>query len=85
MMMLKVFEIETGEDDESRYKEEDAPPSITEEQSATLNALIEEVKADKALFLKFFKVAKLDDLPSPVYPAAVKMLETKRKAHKEAV
>ena len=82
-LMLKVFEIETGEDDESRYKEEDQPPSITEDQAATLTALIEEVKADKTLFLKFFKVSKLDDLSVPVYPAAVKMLESKRK-HKEA-
>jgi hypothetical protein len=53
-------------------------PHITEKQLADLDALIEEVGADKAKFLKYLKLTKLADLPAKAYSNAVKDLEAKR-------
>lgn len=52
---------------------------ITESQVLDLQALIDEVKADKAKFLKFLKVEKLEDITTKDYPKAVTALEQKRK------
>jgi len=52
---------------------------ISDEQFANLNALIKEVGADEAKFIKFMKVSDLDHLPSSKYDIAVKSLEKKRK------
>lgn len=54
--------------------------TITEEQAMTLQALIEEVKADKAGFLKFMDVTRLDEIGAKHYTRAVKALEKKRSA-----
>ena len=51
---------------------------ISEDQVITLGDLIDEVKADKANFLKYLKVESLDELPTSKYDAAVKALESKR-------
>lgn len=51
---------------------------ITEDQAATLEALIEEVKADKPKFLRYLKVQKLEELSAAAYPDAVAALEQKR-------
>jgi hypothetical protein len=52
---------------------------VTEQQAADLAALIEEVGADRARFLKYLGVASVDALPAAKYTAAVKALEAKRK------
>ena len=52
---------------------------ISEQQAADLQALIDEVKANKTAFLKYFKIEKLDDLAESAYKDAVAMLEAKRK------
>ena len=52
---------------------------ITEEQVANLDALIEEVDANKQQFLKVLKIDELSHLPSSKYDGAVKRLEQKRK------
>ena len=58
------------------------PPESTErisdEQFATLNALIEEVGANEKAFCKYLKVSDLDHLPASKYEFAVKALEKKR-------
>lgn len=54
------------------------PTAVTEEQAATLAALADEVKADKARFLAIYGVADYSELPARNYGAAVKMLEGKR-------
>lgn len=77
--MLKLFSIETGEDDEGRVEPYESLAKITEEQAADLEALIEEVGADKAKFLKYLKVDAVADLPAKNYSTAVKALEAKRK------
>lgn len=74
--VLKLFEIETGEDEESRYQPAD---TITEEQVANLVALADEVKADMVKFRKYFKVDRLENMPVASYDSAIHMLEEKRK------
>jgi hypothetical protein len=77
--MLKLFSIETGEDDEGRVEPYESVEKITAEQVADMDALIEEVKADKPAFLKYIKAEKLEDIPARAYPTYVKLLEAKRR------
>ena len=51
---------------------------ITEKQAADLQCLIDEVGADKAVFLKWAKVEKLEDVNAKAYAGCVKILERKR-------
>lgn len=51
--------------------------TISEDQAADINALIDEVGADKNAFLKMLKVGKLSDLPASKYEGAVKRLQDK--------
>lgn len=59
--------------------ERTAPKFITEKQVADLDALIQEVKANKQKFLKHIRVEQLSDLRTDRYSAAVKALEAKRR------
>lgn len=52
-------------------------PFISAKQVADLTALITEVKADKARFLKYFKVESLDRIPTAHYDVAVQKLRAK--------
>ena len=56
-------------------------PVVTQDQAATLEALIQEVGANKALFLKWAKVQTLDDIPAKSYATCVDMLRAKGKAN----
>jgi hypothetical protein len=64
---------------------EDAPveaeplPTITDEQLANIDALIDEVGADKSAFLGWLKLDRLEDITQKFYPNAVNALEKKRK------
>jgi len=80
--MLKLFSIETGEDDESRVEPYESLEKINDQQVADLDALIEEVQADKQRFLKYLKIERLEELPARAYGSAVKDLEAKRRAPK---
>ena len=53
---------------------------ISEKQLADLVALITEVNADRAAFLKYCKVSSLEMLPVSKYQTAVRALESKRNA-----
>jgi len=53
---------------------------ITDQQAADLEALAEEVGADKARFLKFIKAPSFTDIPARAYATCVKQLEAKRRA-----
>lgn len=64
-------------DDDGRGAGQSVEP-ITAKQLADLDALIDEVGADKAAFLKVCKVENLKDLPAEKYAGAVKKLEAKR-------
>jgi len=50
---------------------------ISADQSGELQALIESVGADKAKFLRFFKIEQLSELPAKRYQEAVNMLNAK--------
>lgn len=51
--------------------------TITDEQAIMLRELIEAKEADKAAFLKFFKIDRLGDLPAGKYDQAAGMLRQK--------
>lgn len=53
-------------------------PTITEDQVGELVALIEDVKADKAGFLKYMKIDALADLPASQFKRACDALNAKR-------
>jgi hypothetical protein len=63
---------------------EDAPveaeplPTITDEQLANIDALIDEVGADKSAFLGWLKLDRLEDITQKFYPNGVNALEKKR-------
>jgi hypothetical protein len=78
--MLKLFSIETGEDDEGRVEPYESLEKITEKQAADLEALIDEVKADKARFLAHMKVDSIASIPAKEYSACVEKIEAKRRA-----
>jgi len=76
-----------GEDDdgnEASKTQTPAPPkkagpaTITPEQVEALDNLIEEVGADRAKFLRFFKAEKIEALQADLFFEAVQMLEAKR-------
>lgn len=73
--MLKLFNIETGEDEEGRNP---APEVISPEQVKALLDLAADVKADMAAFRKRIRVEKIEDLPASIYESAMKLLEGKR-------
>lgn len=52
--------------------------AITDEQIANIEALITEVGADKARFLKYYKIKELGQIPAKSYSEVVKALEAKR-------
>lgn len=88
--MLKLFSIETGEDDEGRVEPYGNVERINEQQAADLSALIEEVGADRPAFMEYIAkdksigAASLADIPVKSYPGLVKMLERKRAKKPEA-
>ena len=51
---------------------------IDENQAANLRALLDEVKADEAAMLKYFKIKSIDSMAKAQFPLAIKMLEKKR-------
>ena len=77
--MLKLFSIETGEDDEGRVEPYGGRETISEQQVAELEALITEVGADKAKFLEWGKIKSLDQIHVNAYKLCVEMLLRKRK------
>jgi len=83
MKMLGVgAAIYSGAWDGSKYREDERvqepSPPITPEQAATLAAFMEEVAANTEAFLRFFRVAALEDLPVSKLPQAIALLEKKR-------
>jgi hypothetical protein len=74
-----IFNLSTGEDDDGNTAVNPAD-TIDDEQIGDLTALIESVSADKARFLKFFKIEQLADLPAKRFQEAVNMLNAKSRA-----
>lgn len=64
----------------SKGEDTDGVVLISEEQALTLHTLLTDTKSDQAKFLKYFKVASLDQLPATEYDNAYSLLEKKRKS-----
>jgi hypothetical protein len=89
-------DIFSGRWDDSQYvewaAEQYAPPPavITEKEAADINALIQEVGADKVQFLAWVaqmtgaEVEAVADIPAAAFDPVVRTLEKKRKKTKEA-
>lgn len=75
-LLKMIFNVAIGTDDDDGNSA--AVSTITEDQIANLEALISEVGADKAAFLKVCKCAELKYMPQSMYAGAVKRLENKR-------
>lgn len=52
---------------------------VSEDQAANIQALIEEVGANKIVFLRYLKVNAIQDINADAYKDVVKLLEAKRK------
>lgn len=77
--VMQAFAIPTeGDNDADSHTHEVVPATITDKQAMDLDALITEVGADKAAFMKFAKISKLLELPVDAYAGAVKALNKKR-------
>lgn len=77
-LLKSIFNVAIGTDDDGNGANKNIA-RINANQEADLQALIEEVGADKAKLLRYFKIEKLEDLNVKAYPDAIRMLEAKRK------
>lgn len=64
-------------DDDGQTSE--APAMITQDQVGELVAMLESSGSDKARFLKYFKIERLQELPANAYQTAVTMLNAKKR------
>lgn len=76
-LIKMIFNIAVGEDDDGNRA--GAGPLISADQVADIQALLDEVKADKAKFLDWLNVASLQEIPVKHYAQAVKALNDKRR------
>jgi len=74
-LMKLIFNLAIGEDDDGNSA---GWEPITQDQVDDLNALMEEVGADRRRFLNFFKVDGLSSIQTKDYPRALAMLQAKR-------
>ncbi len=84
--MLKVFSLETGENEEGRQEDfknkRESKELVTTAQIDQINHLIKETDSDKAGLLKFCKVHTLEELTMAKYPVIINMLNTKMEQSK---
>lgn len=83
--LLKVFSIETGEDEEGRVEPYASTQPITADQAAQVRKGIEEAGADEAKFLRFLAaqgkttINSVEEIPAKMLPDALAAIEAKRK------
>ena len=79
-LKVSVFDVDLSDDDDGNAGAGVGPSAetITEHQAADLRALIEDVGADKAKFLRFFGIKNVLELPASRMKEAVRMLEARR-------
>jgi hypothetical protein len=82
--ILKLFNIETGEDDESRTEPYGGVQRVSDEQVALLKEKIAENDADEAAFLKYLKAESLEDIPAKNFDTCVKLLRAKGQQNKKS-
>lgn len=76
-LLKGIFNVAIGEEDTDGNEPRDEP-RISEDQAATLQALMEEVGADKARFFAYLKIGALEEIHARNYASVVKLLESKR-------
>jgi len=76
--LVAVLGLTTADDDVDGADVGAPSNTITAQQAADLDALIDEVGADRAKFLRWAGVNSVADLPADRYAKAVEMLERKR-------
>jgi len=75
-----LLNLRTGDiDDDGRKGGDKGGECISERQVADINALIQEVGADKARFLRYIKADRLEDILAVNYSTVVRQIEAKRK------
>lgn len=75
-LTLLIFNVSLKEDDDGNKAGQE---TVSKEQIANIEALMTEVGADKARFLKWAKVSSIDEVPACNYLAVVQALQDKRK------
>lgn len=78
--LAAAFGVPSDDDDGNAASAAPPPPVvlISMDQATQLDDMIKEVRADRAGFLRYLKVEKLEDLPAAHFEHAVKKLEAKR-------
>lgn len=71
------YGINTGDEDDDAAKA-GSGETLTDEMVATLDSMLDEVKADRGRFLKWLKVEQLAEIQKDDYRKAVALLEKKR-------
>lgn len=77
--ILKLFNIETGEDDESRSEPWGGGELISPEQAKELKDLLEETDSDVKAFLRWAKVSSVEAIPAKAFNAVKAQIEAKKK------
>lgn len=75
--LVQMLGIAAADDDDGKAADIGSSSTVSEEQIGALTELIDSVGADKARFLKFFKVEQLSELPAKRFQEAVNMLNAK--------
>jgi len=76
--LLKVFNIETGESEESRHDQK--PEYINDDQATQIANLITESNSDRIKFLKYIGATSIEKITQKNYQKAVDALEAKKNA-----
>lgn len=76
--ILKLFNIETGEDEESRAEPYGGAQKVSHEQIDEMEKRIKDYGVDRAKFLAFIKVADLSEVLAKNYEAVLAQLERKK-------
>lgn len=74
-LLKMIFNVAIGEDDNDGNK---AVEYVTEDQAANIDALIDEVKANRHAFLKYMQAEEVSKIRASEYDNAIKALESKR-------
>lgn len=77
--LIAVLGLTTADDDVDGAESAGSAETITEDQAADLDVLIDEVGADRQKLLAWAGVETLADLPADRYAQAVRMLERRRR------
>jgi hypothetical protein len=75
-LLKGIFNVAVGEDDTDGNDSHE--PTLTDEQIANVDALLSEVGANKAAFLKWCKVDRISEIYARNYTAIIKQIEAKR-------